>query len=155
MITQQTVTVTSPAVTGVKVVEVDNAGAPAIFKDLDHATDIAVYLTLQGATGDDLGVVLQCSHNGKDWFDWFRSDDIVAAAAATILKVVPKPWDGSHTVVGNGTTTPPVATPALAKGTVAPGNWGSHMRIVFVPGTTTSAGAVQIVTVVSARPTAG
>lgn len=126
-----TLTETSPSAAG-------TTAGTKLATSLDDYDCITVYLTLRGATGGTLNVTIQRSPDGTTFYDWFRSSDITAAAAASSMTLCPV-LDGTPTVVGTGTT------PALAKGTVAPGLWGKQMRVVFEAGSGTSAGASQTV----------
>lgn len=119
--------------------------------NLDQFSMIAVYFTTRGATGGTTCITLQCSHDGgQTWFDWYRSADIAAGAAATTFKVTDSYGDESQTTIGTGTAS--AATPALAKGTVSPGIWGKKMRAVFETGAGVSVGASQGILVVGMRP---
>jgi hypothetical protein len=136
----------------------DSPGAPGtvvgtkVAENLDAFSAIAVYFTLRGATGGALNVTLQVSYDGDKWYDWYRSSDIAAAAAATTFKVTDSHGDASTTLVGMGTTAPSAATPVLEKGTVAPGLWGKKMRAVFEAAGGTTQGASQEIIVVGHRP---
>jgi hypothetical protein len=104
----------------------------------------AVYLTTRGATGGTLSVALQTSSDGVSYFDWYRSPDVSAAAAASTVKLTPAGPTGP-TAVGTGTAS--AATLALTKGVIAPGPVGSRLRVVYDAGTGTSVGATQNVRV--------
>src|SRR5690348_6986332 len=108
---------------------------------------IAIEVTLLGATGGTLDVYLQVSH---DWnpilatgtfFDYVHFTQLAAGAAAISYRVDPA-LTNSITTVGKNTT------PALAAGSVAGGFWGDAMRVLFVAGGGTSAGASQSITVI-------
>lgn len=131
----------SPAAPGTIV-----SGSGITATGLDAFSEITVLMTLQGATGGTLNVTLQTSNDGgTSWQDWFRSADILAAAAASTTVVSRPSVVAAPVVIGQG------LTPALAKGTVRPGVVGRWMRVVFEAGAGMSAGAAQIITLVGER----
>lgn len=118
--------------------------------NLDQFAAIAVYMTTRGATGGISRVTLQVSHGAGKWWDWYRTADIAAGAAATTFKVTDSEGDASSTPVGTGTDN--AATPLLEKGTVAPGCWGRKMRAVFENDAGVTVGGTHDITVVGIRP---
>jgi len=111
---------------------------------------IKIEAELQGATGGTLDVYIQVSH---DWHPILQTGKFVdyvhftqlAAAASPIIYNVDPALTNSITVIGKN------LVPALAAGTVAGGYWGDAMRLLFVAGASTSAGALQTVTVIGKR----
>jgi hypothetical protein len=103
---------------------------------------MSVYATLTGATGGTLDVYLQYSPDlGNTWVDYMHFVQKAAASAATIhyFSVSKSAQQTTITAVGTGTS------PALAAGTVLGGDWGDRLRVVFVAGASTSAGASQTI----------
>ena len=136
MISHEKLTATSPAAES----KVEYA---TYWKNLDQYRRLKAVAKLTGATGGTLNVTLQTSwDNGTTWFDWWRSSDVTAGAAAAYFVATSHEGDGTQKAVGTA------LVPALAKGAVAPGPHGSWMRIVFEAGASTSAGALQEVTLV-------
>lgn len=105
---------------------------------------LSVYANLQGATGGTLDVYLQYSPDGgTTWVDYTHYAQLAAAAAATAL-VFAVSRAGQQTTI---TTVGTGLTPALAADTVVGGGWGDRLRVVFVAGSGTTAGANQIILV--------
>ncbi len=133
--TRQTFTATSPAAQS-------TAADTQVFADLDACDSLTIIGELQGATGGTLDVYLQTSYDdGATWYDYAHFTQLAAGAAA-----IKHAWHVSRaserttiTTVGTGTS------PALAVGTILSGGWGNKMRMLFVAGATTSAGAAQTV----------
>jgi hypothetical protein len=142
MMTNVTLIEPSPAAPGVVL-------GIKIADGLEDFGTIAAYLTLRGATGGILTVTIQGTFDGVKWFDWFRTLDIAALAAASTIKVVATTEGTSTTVVGTGTAS--AATPLLEKGTVVPGHPGRKLRAVFEAGAGTTLGASQEITIVGSR----
>lgn len=110
--------------------------------DLDNYDGLQIFATLTGATGGTLDVYLQVSpDDGTTWADYVHFPQLAAGAAAVSYLVTVSQFDGSAAVrvVGTG------STPALAGNTVVGGSWGARMRVVFVAGAATSAGAAQTI----------
>ena len=99
---------------------------------------------LTGATGGTLDVYLQREVVTDVWEDWVHFTQIGIAAAATRVHV---PTDGASvsgiTTIGGGSTAAPGV--ALAAGVALGGHPGNTLRMVFVAGAGTSAGAAQVV----------
>lgn len=108
---------------------------------------IAIEASLVGATGGTLDVYLQVSHDFNPtsaigtWVDYVHFAQLSAGAAAVSYRVDPA-ITNSITTVGTGTT------PALAAAICAGGFWGDAMRVLFVAGASTSAGASQTIKVI-------
>lgn len=104
---------------------------------------------LQGATGGTLDVYLQRKEAADTWKDWVHFPQLAAAAAAVKYHV---PGNGSIaaiTVIGGGTDATPGVV--LAANTACGGLPGSALRVVFVAGAGTSAGAAQTVRISAHR----
>jgi hypothetical protein len=115
---------------------------------------IRVDLVLQGATDGALDVYLQRKVHDNLWADWAHFTQLAAAASAVAytLTVVPATSSGtisSDVVTPAGTDATPA--PALAAGfsAVHPGDW---LRVVYVAGAGTSAGAEQKIRVTGIGP---
>lgn len=141
MITQFVLTRDTPTEPGVDVGLTYATGLDAF----DYITAI---ITSVGGAGGTINIVLQVSHDGgTTWRDWFRSDDITDGASAETIVVSPHSGDGTPVVVGMG------ETPALAKGTVAPGSWGSKMRCTIDAGDGVDTAVEQVVIIEGYRAT--
>jgi hypothetical protein len=97
--------------------------------------------TIQGATGGNLDVYLQCSYdNGTSWSDLVHFAQKTAGAGAVVYGVTLSRAQGDAlATIGKGTS------PALGSGTARAGCWGNAIRILYVAGSSTSAGATQTV----------
>src|SRR5687768_12472025 len=127
---------TSPAAAG--------TSAAASASGFGEADSLTVVATLAGATGGTLDVYLQTSYDGGTTYVDFCHFPQLAAAAASSIRI----WHITRnlaqttlTTVGSGTT------PVLAANAIVGGCWGNHMRLLFVAGASTSAGAAQSVTI--------
>ena len=140
--THVSLTESSPAAPGVVL-------GTRVAEGLEDFSSIAAYLTLRGGTGGILTLCLQGTFDGVKWFDWFRSADIAAAAAASTIKVIATTEGTTTTVVGTGTAS--AATPLLEKGSVVPGHPGRKLRAVFESGSGMTAGAQQEIVIVGSR----
>lgn len=128
------------------------AGAPlgVAVGGLDGLTGLFVEAILQGATGGTLDVYLQvCPIPGGNWYDYAHWVQIAAAAAPARFVFAVANTAQQLTITATGTN----LTPALAAGTVVGGPWGDRLRLVFVAGAGTSAGAVQTIIVTGQRAT--
>lgn len=109
---------------------------------------LTIIATLTGATGGTLDVYLQVSPDaGVTWYDYAHFAQLAAGAAA-ITKVITVSRAGQQTgipTVGTG------LSPALAANAVVGGDFGDMMRVLFVAGAGTSAGAVQTIKVIGTR----
>lgn len=111
---------------------------------LNKYDSIQVVATLTGATGGVLDVYLQTSADGSVWTDYAHFAQLSAGAVAVIKSFTVSRGGQFTTIttVGQGTT------PALAANTVLGGEFGDQMRVVFVAGASTSAGAAQTIDII-------
>jgi|SRR5438067_7630344 len=113
---------------------------------LDRMSYCDVTARLAGATGGTLDVYIQSSNNNGaagSWKDVVHFPQLLAGAAAI----------GYSATLTHGTAgAVPVTvnsidgTAALAANTVVPSSLGNNLRVVFVAGAGTSAGATQTIT---------
>ena len=94
--------------------------------------------TLAGATGGTLDVYVQHSADGTTWYDYLHFPQLAASATAVSYSYDPALND-SIVTVGSGTS------PVLAAGSVAGGAPMDYLRVLYVAGASTSAGAAQSV----------
>jgi hypothetical protein len=134
MRTRQTITATSPA-------SASTVAATPIAYGLDELDSITIIGELVGATGGTLDVYLQTSYDGTTYYDFAHFTQLADGGAA-----VKYAWHVSRvserttiTTLGSGTT------PVLTAGVIMAGGWGNQMRVLFVAGAGTSAGAAQTV----------
>ncbi len=114
------------------------------FGTYDTLTFVA---TITGATGGALDVYIQHSPDGVTWYDYVHFTQASAAAGAVTYACNPAL---TNSIVTIGAPTTPAATtptPALAAGLCAGGAWFDQLRVVYVAGVSTSAGAAQVVKV--------
>jgi hypothetical protein len=139
---QRLITATSPAEASTVV--------GAIAARLDQFESIRVEATLLGAIGGVLDVYLQsCSDkDGTVWTDYAHYPQISAAAAAATYVFTAARSGQQLTMTAAGTGAALTATPSLAANTVIGGEFGDRLRVVFVAGVGTSAGALQTIRVV-------
>lgn len=107
-------------------------------------SSLDVFATLTGATGGTLDVYIQYSSDlGTTWVDYAHYTQIAAAAGAVskLFTVSRYGQQTTITTVGTGTS------PSLAANTVIGGDWGDRLRVVFVSGAGTTAGATQVITI--------
>lgn len=137
-----TVTATSPS-------SASTAIATSTFKSamLTSADRLVVDARLQGATGGVLDVYLQRKLANDTWADWIHFPQLTAAAAATGYTVSIDGGGNSIVARGQGTDASPGV--ALAANTAVNVMPGGDVRIVFVAGASTSAGASQTVTIIA------
>lgn len=108
---------------------------------------IQIVATIQGATGGTLDIVVETAPpTGTDWFELCRFVQLAAGATAATYTVDPTP-DGIIVARGKNLTT----TFVLAAGSCVGGMWLDRLRVRMVGGTSTSAGAVQSVSVIGLR----
>lgn len=128
------------------------AAGVALLDHLDEFESIIILATLTGATGGTLDVYLQVRTKDPDsqadeWVDYAHFAQIAAGAAA-----ITRLW--SVTRLAQVTTIATVGkntSPALAVNTILGGEFGSEMRVLFVAGAGTSAGATQTIDVIGTR----
>ena len=101
---------------------------------------ITIFATITGATGGALDVYVQHSPDGVTWYDFVHFAQASAAAPAVSYAVAPS-LNNSIVAIGSGTT------PALTAGGCAGGHWFDQLRVLYVAGSGTSAGAAQVVKV--------
>lgn len=109
---------------------------------------LSITATLTGATGGVLDIYLQVSpDNGTTWVDYAHFAQLSAGAAATTkcFTVSRGAQQTTITAVGTGTT------PVLAANTVVGGDFCDRMRVLYVAGASTSAGAAQTILVSGAQ----
>jgi hypothetical protein len=138
--TQLSITVTSANAAGTSV-------AASSFKGnmLTKAEGLVIDATLTGATGGTLDVYLQRKVADDSWFDWVHFPQL-ADGAATKRYTVTITGNGSTIVeVGGGSDASPGV--ALAANTAVDVTPGGDVRIVFVAGVGTSAGAAQTINI--------
>lgn len=127
----------SPSVEGVF------AGAPVALRPFHSLQVIA---TLQGAPRGSLDVFIQTSPTGATWTDYAHFPKALTSAGAkpqTVTWTVSRGAEsGGFTVVGQD------LKPMLAEGKVLGGEYGAHIRVVYVAGAGTTAGAEQKITVI-------
>ncbi len=132
---------------------VQNAGnlyAAGIAAPLDDGNGIDIVAMLVGATGGTLDVYIQEGLPDGTWYDVVHFPQLAAAAAAITYKgnisMLPQPTSAAPTVVGTG------LTPALAVNTIVQGTGFDRLRLLFVAGAGTSAGANVKVYATTQRP---
>lgn len=135
----QTVTATSPAAAG-------TSAAPTAFTGgaLVTADALVIDATLTGATGGTLDVYLQRKIAADTWRDWVHFPQVAAGASKAFSLVV----RGNGTTiadVGGGSDASP--TPSMAANAFANVIPGGDVRVVFVAGAGTSAGASQTIAI--------
>lgn len=102
-------------------------------------------VTLRGATGGTLDVYIQDSWDeGVTWNDVAHFTQLAGGASAASASVAPSDGAGAIVAIGIGTAAAPGV--ALAANTAVNGRWGDRLRVVFVAGSGTSAGAAQTLT---------
>jgi hypothetical protein len=106
---------------------------------------MVVFANIQGGTGGTLDIYIQFSPDGgTTWVDYAHFAQLAAGAAA-ITRAFAVSKSGQQTTlqtVGTGTS------PALAASTIIGGDWGDRLRVVAVAGTSTSAGAAQVISLI-------
>jgi hypothetical protein len=106
---------------------------------LSRMGELTIFAKVTGATGGTLDIYIQDSPDGVIWYDYWHIPQIVAGAAAVRYAYCPAMND-SVTVIG---AVDAGTSPLLANGQVRGGKWHDRMRVIYVAGTGTSAGAVQ------------
>lgn len=133
----KTITATSPAAASTVVHAVT-------FDGLEKYDWFTIDADLAGATGGTLDVYLQRKLASNVWRDWVHFPQLAAAAAAVKYSITSQPAS-AITVCGGGTDAAPGV--ALAVNTAMGGHPGQEVRIIFVAGVSTSAGAAQTIRV--------
>jgi hypothetical protein len=109
---------------------------------------------LVGATGGTLDVWLQRKVGPNLWVDWVHFAQLAAGASALHYSFVVKNTATAAGALTAVTTTGTDASPAVGSGTglITNGHPGDAVRVVFVAGAGTSAGAAQKVTITGVGP---
>ena len=145
--TRQIIAETSPAAAS-------TVASTARAYKLEVCDSLTIIGQLVGATGGTLDVYLQTAHDAADvadtdatWFDYAHFAQLASGGPA--VKVL---WHVNRdTAVSTITTIGSASTPALAASTILGGSWGNRMRLVYVAGALTTAGAAQSVTIIGHR----
>lgn len=111
-----------------------------------ECTAITIVATIVGATGGPLDVIVDHSADGVDFYEYAHFAQAAAAAPAANYTYAPV-LDGAIATVGKNLT----ATFVLPAGSVANGHWFDFLRVRFIAGASTSAGAAQLVSVMTER----
>jgi len=129
----------------------------SVARGLDAYDDFTIDARLTGATGGTLDVYLQRKVADDVWVDWLHFAQVSAAAAAASFSTCTSGRTALSTgqvlAVAQGTDSS-AGTPALTAGAFVGGHPGQAVRVVFVAGASTSAGAAQTVRI-TARKTSG
>lgn len=120
---------TSPAAPGTV------AGAVQTLGGLES---LSVTAELVGATGGVLDVYLQDSNDGINFTDYAHFAQLGAAASAVVKRFTVSRGAQQATITTVGRN----LSPALAANTVVGGNFGKFVRMLYVAGASTTAGAV-------------
>lgn len=136
--TAQTITATSPAAAST-VVHTD------LFKGsmLARAEGLVIDAKLTQATGGTLDVYLQRKLATNDWVDWVHFPQLAAGSSVKRYTCTITGNGAPLVEVGGGTDAAPGV--ALAANTAVDVTPGDDVRIVFVAGASTSAGAAQTI----------
>lgn len=117
------------------------AAGTVLIQNLSILRNIQVDAVLTGGTGGVLDVYLQRLVNST-WVDWYHFAQLTAGAAASRRTLDPeKATATTVTTVGSGTS------PVIAAGTLTASHPGDQVRVLFVAGASTSAGASQVITI--------
>lgn len=131
-----------------------NVPSVAYVGGLSYFDAISIVATIQGATGDTLDVYLQTSyelnpdwpvdHPGRMWYDYAHFQQLADGASpiTVALHVNRSTSVTAETTIGTG------LSPALGVSTIMGGAWGDMLRILFVPGASTTAGSEQVLTII-------
>jgi len=111
------------------------------------AQGLLIVASLTGATGGALDVYLQVTDDGgTTWWDYAHFAQKTAGSALTHHMFAVSRSQQVLTITAIGKD----LTPALAVNTVVGGQFGRKMRLLFVAGAGTSAGASQTVRLIAA-----
>lgn len=105
---------------------------------LGPANALSIIASLVGATGGTLDIYLQTSYDGgTTWVDFAHFPQLASGAVASVRAwhVTRNLSQTTLTTVGTGTS------PAITANSIVGGCWGDQMRLLFVAGASTSAGA--------------
>ena len=134
---RQSMTGTSPAAAS-------TAAGTSYALGLDACDSLTIVGSLLGATGGTLDVYVQTSWDeGTTWYDFLHFTQLAGGAAAVNYAYHVSRASERTTITTLGSAT----TPALTAGVIMAGGWGDRMRLVFVAGVGTAAGAAQTVRV--------
>ncbi|HEY1959272.1 MAG TPA: hypothetical protein VGH28_26840 [Polyangiaceae bacterium] len=126
-----------------RIVSPNASDSPAVLANLSEYEDVFIDADLFGATGGTLDVFLQ-SWDGVDWVDWLHFATVTAGhAGASFVYVPQKPTATSIVTVGRN------ASPLLAAGVGVGSHPGQALRVLFVAGSGTTAGAQQTIRVMA------
>ena len=103
------------------------------------------------SNGGNTAVVVQCSHDGVEWTDFWRPPDIVANAALVTTRFTANRDPGG---TGVSVSVCQLGTPtyALAANTSAGGHWGDQLRVIMEGLASTNHSSAQIVRIKGVRP---
>jgi hypothetical protein len=129
--------------------------APSTVVGVSPATQIGMfstcsfYVAARGATGGPLDIYIQTLFKQTNvspglWVDVAHLPQQAAAGALTAYTFTLTRWSPNAAAIFTPTNTVS-GTPALAVNTVVPGILGYQLRVVFVAGASTSAGAAQTI----------
>ena len=144
---------TSPAAAGTAVSSqpVQNVTSPyanGVASPINDSDALDMFVELVGATGGTLDVYVQVSPDGgPNWTEIAHFPQLAAAAAAVKYQAPVSLFTNITTPVVVGKN----LVPALAVNTVINGAYSDRMRLLFVAGAGTSAGAAVRVTVTPQR----
>lgn len=113
---------------------------------LDSYDKCVIYAKLQGATGGVLDVYIQSSvDGGTTWYDVCHFTQLAAGGGAVgwLISLTRGQTVNANTPVSVNSAS---GTPALAANTLVPHAFGNALRVVYVAGASTSAGAAQTIT---------
>jgi hypothetical protein len=110
----------------------------------------SVYVAARGATGGPLDIVIQTLFKQTNvspgmWVDVAHLPQQAAAGALTGYSFTLTRWSTTATIFTPLNTVS--GTPVLAVNTVAPGILGQQLRVVYIAGALTTAGAAQTILV--------
>jgi hypothetical protein len=116
---------------------------------LTRCSELMVEAQLVGATGGTLDVWLQRKVGPNLWVDWVHFAQLAAGASAIHYAVIVKNTASASGAIAATTTVGNDATPAVGAGTglISNNHPGDAVRVVFVAGASTSAGAAQKITI--------
>jgi len=114
------------------------AAGAVIANGLDQFDWFTVDAVLTGATGGALDVYLQRDVNGT-WVDWLHFTQLAAGAAAVRTTIDSQSIENGPIAVGSGTS------PILTAGKFSCMHPGEKVRVLYVAGASTSAGATQTI----------
>lgn len=123
--------------------------AGALASGLCKCTELLVEAQLVGATGGTLDVWLQRKVGPNLWVDWVHFAQLAAGASALHYTFVVKNTATAAGALTAVTTTGTDASPAVGAGTglITNNHPGDAVRVVFVAGASTSAGAAQKISI--------